>query len=69
MNIKESDLKNGVEVDTLCKYTLLYDGEDERPFQICDYATKEAYYKYRTLTQAVATMNELTGYDDVAVVA
>jgi hypothetical protein len=67
MEIKASHLKRGVEVDNACKYTLLYKHGDPRPYQICKYATKEAFYTYSTLTQAVTSLNRLTGYDDVAI--
>jgi hypothetical protein len=65
MEIKVSELKNGVEVDNACKYTLLYKAGDSRPFQICKYATKDA--EYSTLTEAVRSLNRLTGYHDVAI--
>lgn len=67
MEIKVSELKRGVEVDSGCKYTLLYQAGDSRPFQICKYATKVAEYTYSTLTEAVRTLNHLTGYNDIAV--
>ena len=66
MEIKASDLKRGVEVDS-GKYTLLWNKKTNE-YNICEYAKpKEIYYRYPRLHDAVRNLNSLTGFNDIAV--
>lgn len=69
MEIKEKDLKEyGTEVDCP-KHTLWYNPKNQM-FEITEYAnTKNVYYRYKDLRHAVKTLNDITGYNDVAILS
>ena len=74
MEIKASELRQGVEVDMPVEWknkpvrqrTIRYNQENKK-YELMDIKTKEIHYSYSKLSELVKTTNDVYGYTDIAV--